>query len=435
MSITDRQKQEAIALLDYINRSPDIFFAVANAAEHLKNHGFAELDMQKRWGLLPGHRYFVRKNGRALVAFETGSGVLERDGFRIVGAHGDSPGMKIKPLHIMQSGPYVKLDTECYGGLISSSWLDRPLALSGRLVCKGGSAMAPCAILVRLDEPLLVIPNLAIHLNRSMNDGYVYNKQIDLLPLAGFVNDALEKDNRLIEKACRAAGVTPDALLDFDLYLYPYEKGCLAGMEQELMSSARLDDLWMAHAAIEALISSQPAKAAKVFCCFDAEEIGSVAAEGADSMLLRDVLARIVHAFGKDEEQLMIALAHSLLVSADLAHGIHPNLPDKYDPLNRCVPGGGPVIKYSANRRYATDGMTAAMFKSACQAYNVPCQGFANRSDELGGTTIGPYLSASLGIPTVDVGAAILSMHSSRELGAVADQAYMIDAFRGVYEL
>jgi len=421
-------------LLTYINQSPTAFHAVANARARLVEAGFAELFEEDKWDIVPGGKYFVTKNGSAFLAFHMGTENPVESGMRMVAAHTDSPCFKIKPCPEMRAdGAYLKLNTAVYGGPILSTWFDRPLAVAGRVIARGSHVFNPRVILLAIDKPVLVIPNLAIHLNEELNTGYKYNPQKDTLPLAGFVDRALEKDNYLQELIAKETGLAAEEILDFDLYLYEYEKGRVMGIHDEFVSASRLDDLWMVHTGLAALCQTGQAAHTNMLLCVDHEEVGNHTLAGADSAFIRDSLERIICATGGEPADYARMAARSFAVSADLAQAVHPNYSDKHDPTLRPVLGGGMVVKYSINQKYATDGQSAAIFTDACRQANVPVQGYVNRSDIAGGSTIGNTLAAQLSVRTVDVGAPVLAMHSIRETAAVADNENSIGAFRAFY--
>ena len=430
------EKELALELLDFINESPTAYHAAETVKKCLDKEGFKELKENEKWTLNKGGKYYVAKNHSAVMAFEIGSGDIVKDGFRIIGAHTDAPGFKIKPAAEMKAeNKYVKLNTEVYGGPIYSTWFDRPLSLAGRVAVKGESPLKPDMKLININKPLLVIPNIAIHMNRSVNDGYKFNAQKDTLPLLGFVNEKFEKDGYLISLISENLGVKKEDILDFELFLYEYEKGCLLGLEEEFISSSRLDDLCMVFSAIKGLTNSGENKATKVMIAIDNEEIGSLTAQGARSSFIKTVLERIALALGKDKEEFFISLNESSMISSDVAHAVHPNQGDKCDPTNRPILGGGPVIKIAASGSYSTDSYASAIFQSVCETAGVPCQKFVNRSDMRGGTTIGPMSSADLAIPVMDIGTPLLGMHSVRELGSVKDNYYTAKAFEQFYNL
>ena len=429
-------KQLAKELIEFVNESPTAYHATSIAKNILDKSGYKELKEIEKWNINKGEKYYLIKNDSALIAFEIGTGEIEEEGFRLIGAHTDSPTFKIKPKsEMIVENKYVKLNTEVYGGPILSTWFDRPLSLAGRVTIKGNSPLKPLTKLVNVNKPLLIIPNLAIHMNRNVNEGYAINKQKDTLPLLGFINSELEKGDYLISILEEELGVSKSDILDFDLFLYEYEKGCLLGANEEFISSSRLDDLWMVFAGIKAISETEENKATKVMICIDNEEIGSLTPQGANSSLLRTILERITLALGNNKEDYFRALSNSIMISADLAHAVHPNQSEKHDPTNRPLLGEGPVIKIAASGSYSTDSYTSSIFQELCNSVNVPYQKFVNRSDVRGGTTIGPITSADLSIPVIDMGAPLLGMHSVRELAAVIDNKYTIDVFKRFYEV
>ncbi len=426
-------KNLANELLEFINESPTAYHAVNTVKKMLYENGFKELKESEAWNLNKGDKCYVIKNDSAIIAFEIGSGEIEEEGFRLIGAHTDSPCFKVKPApEMLVENKYIKLNTEVYGGPILNTWFDRPLSLAGRVTLKGDTPFNPVTKLININKPLLVIPNLAIHMNRNVNEGYAINKQKDTLPLLGFINENLEGNKErigILEIIKSQLKVEKEDILDFDLFLYEHEKGCLLGLNEELISASRLDDLWMVFSGVKALLESKQNKATKVMVCVDNEEIGSLTSQGANSSLLKNILERITLSLGKNKEEFFRAIANSIMISADLAHAVHPNQSEKHDPTNRPVLGNGPVIKMAASGSYSTDSYASAIFQGLCKEANVPCQKFVNRSDVRGGTTIGPITSADLSIPVIDMGAAIIGMHSIRELASVKDNEYTIKAF------
>lgn len=424
------EKQLALELIDFLYESPTAFHGVEAVKNILKENGFIEIQEGEQWNLQKQGKYYVVKNGSALIAFVVGNGDLSESGFRLIGAHTDVPGFRIKPNpQMITEGKYVKLNTEVYGGPILSTWYDRPLGIAGKVAIKGKSPLKPEMKLVNINKPLLIIPSLAIHMNREVNDGYKYNRQVDTLPLLGLINDKLEKEDYLMNILGKELGVNKEDILHFELGLYEYEKGSLIGMNEEIISSGKLDDMWMVFAGVKALVDSKENDATKVMVCIDNEEIGSLTAQGANSTLLNNLLERMTLGLGLDREGYYRALSNSIMISADLAHAVHPNLPEKHDPTNRPVLEGGPVLKIAASGSYSTDSFNGAVFASICEAAGVPFQKFVNRSDVRGGTTIGPVTSANLTIPVIDMGAPLLGMHSIRELATVKDNYYTIKAF------
>lgn len=430
------KKQLALELLDFINVSPTAYHATNTVRQYVEKRGFKKIKENEKWNLDKRGKYYVEKNNSAIIAFEVGTGDIIENGFRIIGAHTDAPSFKIKPSAEMNvENKYVKLNTEVYGGPILSTWFDRPLSLAGRVVVKGKTALNPEVKLVDINKPLLIIPNIAIHMNRGVNDGYAFNAQKDTLPLLGFINEKFEKEEYLLTVLSENLNVDKKDILDFDLFLYEYEKGCLIGLEEELISSSRLDDLCMLFSALKGLTDSKENKATKVLIAIDNEEIGSLTAQGARSTFIKTTLERIALALGKNREEFFITLNNSSMISSDVAHAVHPNQGDKCDPTNRPILGGGPVIKIAASGSYSTDSFASAVFQSVCKQAEVPCQKFVNRSDMRGGTTIGPMSAADLGIPVMDIGTPLLAMHSVRELGSVDDNYYTTKAFTGFYNL
>ena len=430
------EKKLALELLDFLYDSPSACHGVKATKKILDENGFIEIKETDKWDLQPKGKYYVIKNDSALIAFEIGTGDIEETGLRLIGAHTDVPGFRIKPNpQMISEGKYVKLNTEVYGGPILHTWFDRPLSIAGKVSLKGASPLKPETRLVNINKPLLIIPSLAIHMNREVNEGFKINRQVDTLPLLGLINDKLEKDDYLMNILAEELQVNKEDILNFELGLYEYEKGMLIGMNEELISSGRFDDLWMVYAGIKALVDSKENVATKVMICIDNEEIGSLTAEGANSTLLNNILERIALGLGKDREGYYRALANSIMISADLAHAVHPNLGDKHDPTNRPVLEGGPVLKIAASGSYSTDSFNGAVFAGICEAAGVPFQKFVNRSDVRGGTTIGPVTAANLTIPVIDMGAPVLGMHSIRELASVKDNYYTVKAFTEFFSL
>ena len=423
-------------LIDFIYDSPTAFHAVDITQKMLEDHGFAELKEEDRWKLQMGGKYYMVKNHSALAAFIVGTGEVQEHGFKIIGAHTDSPTFRIKPAAEMTvENHYIKLDTETYGGSILSTWLDRPLSVAGRVTLKGDDIFNPITKLVNIKKPILVIPNLAIHFNRNMNLGVELNKQKDMLPLMSLINEKLEKGNYLLNAIAKEISVEPSDIIDFDLFLYEFEKGTIIGLNDEFISSARLDDLAMVHAGITAITGAAASKSTNVMVCFDNEEVGSASKQGADSELLSSILERMVLSIGGDREDFFRAVSKSFMISADLAHAVHPNVGEKHDPQNRPLINKGPVIKLSANMKYTTDSNSSAAYAGICSKAGVPVQWFVNRSDEPGGSTIGPISASHLQMRIVDIGTPVLAMHSVRELGGVLDHTYVTKSFEEFYRL
>lgn len=420
-------------LISFIDNSPSPFHVVENLINRLKENGFTELDLKNHWEFQKNSRYFITVNDSALIAFDIGEGSVEEQGFKIIAAHTDSPTFRIKPIPEIRVKNYLKLNTESYGGPILHTWFDRPLSIAGRLVLRSQNPFFPQKKLVDLKEPIVIIPSLSIHMNRKVNEGIGLNKQKDTLPLLGILNKELNENTRIFSLLAEYLNVKIEEILDFDLFLYTVEKGLITGMNKEFVSSPKLDDLAMVHGGLEAIINTKPKSGINVLVCFDNEEIGSSTKQGADSPMLSHILERILLSLGKDREDYFRALSNSYMISADMAHAIHPNYEEKQDPTHHPLINGGPVIKINANQKYTSDAETSAVYEEICRKAGVPVQRFVNRSDETGGTTIGPISATQLGISCVDVGNPMLSMHSVRELGGVFDHEYIIKSFEKFY--
>ena len=418
-------------LIEFLDKSPVNFLAVDTLAKALQEAGFQRLDAAKPMPRLEaGQQLFVTKNDSSLYAFRVGSKPLAEAGFHIICAHADSPTFRIKPQgEIRCEGGLVKLNNEVYGVPILSTWMDRPLSLAGRVILRGTDALHPTTRLLHVRRPLLVIPNLAIHFNRQVNDGVKLSKQKDMLPILGIVKEQLE-GGVLINLIASELKVQESEILDFDLYLYDATPACRVGLDGEFISSGRLDDLSMVHAGLEALLAAnkQP-EVTQVLAIFDNEETGSQTKQGAGSPFLSSMLQRMVLAQGGTQDDWFRAIEQAFMVSADNAHAWHPNYSDKYDPTNHPQMGGGPVIKINAAQKYATDAQSAAVFAEVCREAGVPCQYFVNHSDVAGGSTLGNILASSLPLRGVDMGNPIWAMHSCRETGSVRDHALCIRAF------
>lgn len=429
----DKAKQQKFSegLLQYLNDSPTAYHAVENAAEILKKNNFQELKETLEWSLQKGGRYYVVKNQSGIIAFTVGDGDVASEGFRIIGAHTDSPNFKIKPgpCTVTPDG-YVKVNVEIYGGPILSTWFDRPLAVAGRLIVKEDGELK--GKLIRIDKPVFMIPNLCVHFQRDVNEkSFSYNKQKDIFPLLSLKENDTEKGDYILDLIQEETGVEKDNILDYELFLYEYQKGIFTGKNNEFISASRIDDLAMVYTGLSALVeSADRGNRYKVLAAFDNEEVGSNTAQGAHSGFLMHTMNRICKNLGFADETYFRAVANSTSISADSAHAVHPNYSDKHDPENRPVLGGGPVIKYSASQRYGTTAFSAAYFMDACERAGVPCQTFVNRNDIVGGSTIGPAISSLTTIPTVDMGTPILAMHSIREFGNVIDHVYTKMAFQ-----
>lgn len=442
-------------LLDFIERSPSSYHVIGNIAKNLIKEGFEELNESEAWRVRSGGRYFTVRNGSSVIAFRLPE-KQDFKGFHIVAAHSDSPTFKIKESPEMEAeGGYIRLNTEKYGGMILSTWLDRPLSVAGRVAVLtenagdrakkdvekndidqnegtklDGKIMTK---LVNIDRDLCVIPNVAIHMNREINKGMEYNPQTDMLPL---FSEAGEKRGKgaFLKLAAEAAGVKPEEILGHDLFLYVRDKGRLMGESQEFILSPKLDDLQCVYAAQKAFAGSAPKDYINVCAVFDNEEVGSSTRQGADSTFLQDVLERICEDLGMDRSGFLSMVAGSFLISADNAHALHPNHPEKTDPVNRPRLNGGIVIKYHGAQKYTTDAVSAAVMKELCREAQVPYQVYTNRSDIAGGSTLGNISAAHVSVSSVDIGLPQLAMHSAVETAGSRDTEYALRAFQTFYE-
>ena len=431
-----------MTLIDFLNASPVNYLAVATLEEQLQAAGYCKLDpTQPMPQVKAGDKLYVTKNDSSLYAFRIGSRPMADTGIRIVCAHCDSPTFPIKPNpEIKCEKGFVKLNTELYGGAIMSTWFDRPLSLAGRVMLRTNDSLRPQTRLLHIQEPLLVIPNLAIHFNRQVNDGVKLSKQKDMLPVLGIISEELSANDLLLNEIARRLEVAKEDILDFDLYLYDVNGACTVGLNQEFISAGRLDDLSMVHAGLEALLANNDGLAAanvnarneeatQVLAIFDNEETGSGTKQGAASPFLAMMLQRLVLAQGGTMDDYYRLIEQSFMVSADNAHAWHPNYGEKMDPTNHPVLGGGPIIKVNAAQKYATDADGAAVFAEVCRKAGVPYQRFVNHSDVAGGSTLGNILTSNLPFRGVDMGNGVWGMHSVRETGSVIDQEYVIRAF------
>ena len=423
-------------LLDFLNASPVNFLAAKNTASELEQAGYRRLDPQMPIGeVKAGEKFYVTKNDSSVYAFHIGHKPMADAGFRMICAHCDSPTFRIKPNAEMTcEGGIVKLNTEVYGGPIMSTWFDRPLTIAGRVIVRGEDALHPKTLLLHVKRPLLQISNLAIHFNREVNDGVKLSKQKDMLPILGIVSEELERGNLLMNVICGELDIKPEDILDFDLYLADATPACTFGVHDEFLSSGRLDDLSMCFAGLEAMTATETTDMTKVLAIFDNEETGSQTKQGAGSPFLSMMLKRIALAQSGSEEAFYQAVERAFMISADNAHAWHPNYSEKYDPTNHPVLGGGPVIKFNAAQKYASDAVSAAVFAEICREAGVPCQRFVNHSDVAGGSTLGNILASSIPLRGVDMGNAILAMHSCRETGSTADHIYCIKAFTKFFD-
>ena len=419
------------SLLQFMDASVCNFLAVDTIKQMLSKNGYVEKRIEQPLQCQPGDKFFVTKNDSAIFAIKIGSRPISETGFKIITAHSDSPCFRIKPHPEMLSGDrLVRLNTEVYGGPILYTWFDRPLSLAGRVILRGESALKPVTRLLKIDEPILMIPHLAIHFNRSVNEGNALSKQKDMLPILTRISESLSANGLLVNYIAKSLNVAVDDILDFDMFLYNTQPATLTGLNKEFVMSGRLDDLSMAHAAITAIIEATDDEATCISAIFDNEETGSGTKQGAHSPVLSNLLRRIAECQGVNYDGFCQAVGRSFMISADNAHAFHPNYAEKYDPTNHPSLGGGPVIKINANCKYMTDAHSAAIFKSLCDEAGAPCQYFVNHSDVAGGSTLGNIFTGQLDIEGVDVGNPLLAMHSACETGSTDDHINMIRAFK-----
>jgi len=414
-------------LLDFLDSSPSCYHAVDNIAKVLLNAGYVQLFESQKWDLSNGEKYFTLRGDSSLLAFR----IPKKDfrGFMIAAGHSDSPTFKVREsAEVVSAGNCLRLSVEPYGGMVMRSWLDRPLSVAGRVMVRRDDKIV--SHLVNVDRDLLIIPSVAIHMDREVNKGTPLKANVDMLPLfaAGKEPGAFQ---RVIGEA---AGVQEEDILAADLYLYPRTKGTMIGANQEFVASARLDDLQCAFGCIQGFLKAKESNSVPVLVVFNNEEVGSGTRQGADSTFLTDVLHRINDAMGRSEEEFQMAVANSFLVSADNAHAVHPAHPEYMDAMEAPVLNGGVVIKYNASQRYTTDAVSAAVFQQVCWKAGVPVQRYSNRADLPGGSTLGNISTAHLSIPSVDIGLPQLAMHAAYEVAGAKDTEYLVRAMTAYYE-
>lgn len=421
-------------MLQFIESSPTCFHAVANVKAMLEEAGYSELQENNMWRIVPGQGYYVVRNDSSIIAFRVPRIAKNSKGFHIVASHSDSPTFKLKEApEMMVEESYVKLNTEKYGGMILSTWLDRALSVAGRVVVRDEKTGELTSRLVNIDKDLLVIPNVAIHMNRDMNKGVEYNPQVDMLPLFADCQESKGK-GALLKMVAKAANVKEEDILGQDLFLYVRDKGRLLGENGEFVCSPRLDDLQCAYASVKAFAETKASEYINVCAIFDNEEVGSGTRQGADSTFLEDVLLRIGESMELGAGDFRRLIAGSFLISADNAHAVHPNHPEKADPTNRPYLNRGIVIKYHGSQKYTTDAFSSARMKQICEKAGVPWQTYANRSDVPGGSTLGNISTAHVSVASVDIGLPQLAMHSAVETAGVRDTEYAVKAFSAFFE-
>lgn len=417
------QKKFCSNLLDFLQDSPCSFLAVEKSVEKLDNAGFICLNNVENWKLIENGKYYITRNDSSLIAFIIGENTSE-NGFRLIGSHTDSPALSVKPnAEINEAKNYLKINTEPYGGMILSTWFDRPLSLAGRVVLKGEDIFTPKTTTVNIKKPIAIIPNLAIHMNREINNGHKYSKQKEMLPILSLTGEDFNEKGYVKNLVAKQLKIDRDDILDYELFFYEAEKGCFVGTNEDFVSASRLDDLMMVYTSLEAFIkySEETLSSIKVLYLADNEEVGSHTGQGADSSMLRDTLKRICISLFGNEESFYSMCEKSVFMSADLAHALHPNYSEKHDITNKPLMGKGVCLKYASSQKYSTSSIAGAIFTELCKEADIPFQKFVNNSDALGGGTIGSMIASQFNIPVIDFGVPVLGMHSIRELGASSD--------------
>ena len=419
-------KSFAREVIEFIDESPSTYHVVKNCSDILDENGFERIMPREKWEIKKGGKYFLKKSSSTIIAFTVGEDFDVKNGFKIFGAHTDSPCFRIKPNPEIITENVVRLNTEVYGGPILSTWFDRPLSIAGRVIVKGEDSFFPRTVKIKIDEPLLTIPNLAIHQNREVNNGVKIDKQNDVLPVISLINKNFEREGYLERIILEKTGIKKEDIIDFDLYLYATEKGCLLGANEEFMSSPKIDNLASVYTGLIGLLEAEENQdRINIFVAFDNEEIGSATKQGADSNYLLNTLERISLALGLSRGDFLQMLESSYILSADAAHAAHPAHLGKTDPTNRGKINEGISIKISAKQKYTSDGYSIAVIKQLIEGTEIQIQPFVNESNELGGSTIGPISSTHLDIDGVDLGVPMFAMHSVRELCGIFDVFYL----------
>lgn len=421
-------EKTAAELTRFIKVSPTPFHAVRSIAQILEENDFCKLTEGSSWHIEPGKKYYVIRNNSSIIALKTGTDLADYE-FLVTASHSDSPTFKVKEnAEIEVKGKYTKLNTEGYGGMLCSTWFDRPLSVAGRAIVKEDNRLE--TKLVNIDRDLLMIPSLAVHMDREANNGHAYNKQIDMLPVFG--SGVLEKGS-LKKMVAAELEVKPEDIYGMDLFLYNRMQPSVWGAENEFISCPQLDDLQCAYASLQGFLKGGNEKTVSVYACFDNEEVGSGTKQGAASTMLFDTLWRMNQGLGKSEEDFYRALAGSFLLSCDNAHAVHPNYQNKTDEGNCTYMNEGIVVKSHAGQKYTSDAVSIAVFKTLCERAGVPLQFFANRSDMNGGSTLGNIAMAQVSMNAVDIGLPQLAMHSCYETAGMKDTCYMIRAVEELY--
>lgn len=428
------EKEYARELISFIRKATSPYHVVETSIDYLKDANFTALDMKDDWKLEKGKGYYIKPYATSLFAFTIGEDWENGQNFRIAAAHTDHPGFRVKPNADIKSGAYQKLNTEVYGGPILNTWIDRPLALAGRVALRTEDPFHPEMKLLDINKPLLIIPNLAIHVNKDVNKGVEINRQTDTLPLLSMVDEDVSEEQYFLSVLAKELGVDKSRILDYDMYIYNIEEGSFVGANDDFVSCPRLDNLTSVWALLKGLDSGRRKEGINLIALFDNEEIGSRTKQGADSALLNILLEKIVVSLGLTKNSLYSRLTDSFLISVDVAHGVHPNHPERYDPTNYTALNEGIVFKIDSNQKYTFDTEAIAIVQQLCEKGNVKYQKFVNRSDTPGGGTLGPIISSWLPVKTVDIGIPLLAMHSSRELMGTKDQAYLNSLMKTFFE-
>lgn len=420
--------------LPFINTATSPYHVVNTCIDELLENDFEELDFHKDWNLIPGHSYFTIPYDTTLFAFRLGSHISEQTIFRITASHTDHPGFRIKPNPELAEKGYLKLNTETYGGAILNTWLDRPLSIAGKVTLKSDRPFSPQKRIIDFKRPLLTIPNLAIHMNRNINSGMELNKQTDMLPLFSMKQEGTEEHDFFLSFLAEELKIDKSEILDFDLYIYNTENSCILGRKQEFLSSPRLDNVTSVYASVQALINAQtPKEDILISAFYDNEEIGSKTKQGADSLLTQIFLEKLYNGLSMSHNSLLNTIMRSFLISADVAHGYHPNHGEKNDLTNIPLLNKGVVLKINSSQKYATDTEAIGIIQQICHAYDIPYQKYVNRSDIAGGGTLGSITSSWLPMKTVDLGIPLLAMHSARETAGIEDELALLNLLYAFY--
>lgn len=408
-------------LLKFISNGTSPFHVIETASDILENAGFTRIDLSSPWELSLGNSYYTVAYGTSLFAFTIGNILDTIPSIHMASAHTDQPCLRIKPVPESKTRHYLKINTEVYGGAILNTWFDRPLSIAGKVCLASDDILNPSTLLVDFEHPVLTIPSLAIHLT-GKDDNAQPDKQTQLVPIAGIINDELNNDNMFLTALAQELGVQAEDILDFDLYVYNQESGTCLGLNDEMISSPRLDNLTSVNALLDGIILGNSADSINFIALYDNEEVGSRTKQGADSFLTNIILEKLYTSLGFTTTTMYNSITSGLMLSVDVAHAFHPNYPAKYDPDTLCELNAGVAIKINSSQRYATDTQAIASIVQLCKAFNIPFQKFVNRSNIPGGSTLGSIISSWIPARTVDIGVPILAMHSAREVMGAEDQ-------------